>query len=110
MSIPTNIDGCNELFCTNCNYSQDRTYNFPRFTGRDNCKRRKEFLNQALGLLLPRPEIIIVIEHSTVSCVVAKHEPFIYRIIDLDSKGAAKDLEADTTDDLELYTKKILEG
>ncbi len=48
-TTPKNIDECTSLRCVNCTYSSDPRYVGIKFTSRDHCKRRQEFLRAALN-------------------------------------------------------------
>ncbi len=62
-------------------------------------------------MALQEPEVVIVIEQGMLRCVAAKHAPFVYRLIDLDTEDPPKDYEADTiTDDLNEFTKETTGG
>lgn len=47
-TTPKNIDECNALHCANCTCSSDPENVGTKFTGRDHCKKRAEFLRSAL--------------------------------------------------------------
>ncbi len=62
-TTPKNIDECNSLHCADCTCSTDPRCVGVKFTSRDHCKRRQEFLRAALNAKAADEKPTIVCPH-----------------------------------------------